>query len=62
MIVQEQDYLMHDAFLEHYGVPGMKWGVRKSRGTMDAYNQMLRAKKARKAAKATAEPAQEIHE
>lgn len=31
MLVQEQDYLMHDAFLEHYGVPGMKWGVRKER-------------------------------
>ena len=50
MIVQEQDYLMHDAFLEHYGVPGMKWGVRKSRGTINAYNQMLRAKQAKKAA------------
>ena len=29
MLVKEQDYLKHDAFLEHYGIPGMKWGVRK---------------------------------
>lgn len=31
MIVQEQDYLAHDAFLQHFGIPGMKWGVRKER-------------------------------
>lgn len=29
MEVNEINYLKHDDFLEHYGVPGMKWGVRK---------------------------------
>lgn len=50
MIIQEEDYLMHDAFLKHFGVPGMKWGIRKNRNVIKARNAMLRAKTAKKIA------------
>lgn len=30
MILEANAYAKHDEFLEHYGVKGMKWGVRKS--------------------------------
>lgn len=30
MILEVNSYQKHDEFLEHYGVKGMKWGVRKS--------------------------------
>ena len=45
MIVQEKNYLQHDSFLEHYGVPGMKWGVRKNRAVVSAKNAYKKAKK-----------------
>lgn len=39
-------------FIEHYGVPGMKWGVRKSRQELRGYgtssNQSRRARKSEK--------------
>lgn len=40
MEVTAKDHLEHDAFLEHYGILGMKWGVRKER-----YNTIREARK-----------------
>lgn len=45
MLIQEQDYLMHDAFLQHYGVPGMKWGHRKGPSTLDRYKKHKKTEK-----------------
>lgn len=54
--MQPHDYIMHaelldDNYLAHYGVKGMKWGVRRARGRVmnsNAYtNAYIRQRKAR---------------
>ena len=46
--------MLDDSYLEHYGVPGMKWGRRKARGVSTTGNSAAsssRKKKAKKIAK-----------
>lgn len=50
MLISENNYLQHDAFLKHFGVPGMKWGVRKNKNVIKARNAMLLAKDAKRQA------------
>ena len=45
MIIGYEDYVTRDS-LEHYGVPGMKWGVRKSPGERAASTRKKNAKAA----------------
>ena len=47
-------YLTHNGFitedeLTHYGVPGMKWGVRKLNKTLDSYSKAYKKDQKQKA-------------
>lgn len=45
MEVEANEWMAHSDFLAHYGVPGMKWGVRKSRVKLSTKSAYKKAKK-----------------
>ena len=45
MEVNVEDWMSNSAFLEHYGVPGMKWGHRKGPSILDRYKKHKKTEK-----------------
>lgn len=44
-MTQSEEDVMNDIFLEHFGVKGQKWGVRKARGDRSSFRDRAKAKK-----------------